>query len=152
MAVCPTPGACSTRIHKTENSAWRVYSFSRAGQSPGWRSVVGQHSGPSRGRVRPADRPTGIVAAKYDAGGGGGVSLRYRGGPHLRYVFRGRRGLFLRPPHVRDFVKEGYFFVPRYEVWGSKSPYNPGNIRGSDAEWLPKWLRANEFAAATCCR
>ena len=64
----------------------------------------------------------------------GGGALRYRGGPHLRYVFRGRRGLFLRPPHVRDFVKEGYFFVPRYEVWGSKSPYNPRNIRGSDAE------------------
>ena len=56
------------------------------------------------------------------------------GGPHLRYVFRGRRGLFLRPPHVRDFVKEGYFFVPRYEVWGSKSPYNPRNICSSDAE------------------
>ena len=73
-------------------------------------------------------------------GGGGGGALRYRGGPHLSYVFRGRRGLFLRPPHVRDFVKEGYFFVPRYEVWGSKSPYNPRNIRGSDAEWLPKWL------------
>ena len=66
---------------------------------------------------------------------GGGGALRYRGGgPHLRYVFRGRRGLFLRPPHVRDFVKEGYFFVPRYEVWGSKSPYNPRNIRGSDIE------------------
>ena len=61
-------------------------------------------------------------------------ALRYRGGPHLSYVFRGRRGLFLRPPQVRDFVKEGYFFVPRYEVWGSKSPYNPQNIRGSDAE------------------
>ena len=60
-------------------------------------------------------------------GGGGGGALGYRGGPHLRYVFRGRRGLFLRPPHVRDFV-------PRYEVWGSKSPYNPRNIRGSDAE------------------
>ena len=60
-------------------------------------------------------------------------ALRYRKGPHLRYVFR-RRGLFLRPPHVRDFVKEEYFFVPRYEVWGSKSPYNPRNIRGSDAE------------------
>ena len=41
---------------------------------------------------------------------------------------------FLRPPHVRDFVKEGYFFVARYEVWGSKSPYNPRNIRGCDAE------------------
>ena len=67
-------------------------------------------------------------------GGGGGGALRYRGGPHLRYVFRGRRGLFLRPLHVRDFVKEGYFFVPRYEVWGSKSPYNPRNIRGSKAE------------------
>ena len=61
-------------------------------------------------------------------------ALRYRGGPHLRYVFRGRRGLFLKPPHVRDFVKEGYFFLPRYEVWGSKSPYNPRNIRDSDAE------------------
>ena len=52
-------------------------------------------------------------------GGGGGGALRYRGGPHLRYVFRGV--FFLRPPHVRDFVKEGYFFVPRYEVWGAKS-------------------------------
>ena len=130
-----------------KNSAC-VYSFSRAGQSPGGRSVVGQHSGPSRGRVRPADRPTGIVTSKYDArggGGGGGGALRYRGGPHPRYVFRGRRGLFLRPPHVRDFVKEGHFFVPRYEVWGSKSPYNPGNIRGSDAEcsrsiWLTSLL------------
>ena len=61
-------------------------------------------------------------------------ALRYRVGPHLSYIFHGRRGLFLRPPHVRDFVKEGYFFVPRYEVWGSKSPYNPRNIRGSDAE------------------
>ena len=50
------------------------------------------------------------------------------GGGHLRYVS------FLRPPHVRDFVREGYFSVPRYEVWGSKSPYNPRNIRGSDAE------------------
>ena len=64
----------------------------------------------------------------------GGGALRYRGGPHLSYVFRGGRGLFFRPPHVRDFVKEGYFFVPWYEVWGSKSPYNPRNIRGSDAE------------------
>ena len=28
--------------------------------------------------------------------GGGGGALRYRGGPHLRYVFRGRRGLFFK--------------------------------------------------------
>ena len=60
------------------------------------------------------------VAKILDSRGGGGA-LRYRGdGAHLRYVFRGRRGLFLRP-YVRDFVKEGYFLVPRYEVWGSKS-------------------------------
>ena len=75
-----------------------------------------------------------FVKVTFLPGGGGGGALRYRGGPHLRYVFRGRRGLFLRPPHVRDYVKEGYFFVPRYEVWGSKSPYNPRNIHGSDAE------------------
>ena len=49
--------------------------------------------------------------------GGGGGALRYRGGPHPRYIFCGRR-FFLRPPQVRDFVKEWYFFVPRYEVWG----------------------------------
>ena len=58
--------------------------------------------------MRPADRPTRIVAAKYDApggGGGGGAHSGTEGGPHPRYVFRGRRGLFLRPPHVRDFVK-----------------------------------------------
>ena len=26
-----------------------------------------------------------------------------------------KKGSFLKPPHVRDFVKEGYFFLPRYE-------------------------------------
>ena len=89
------------------------------------------------------------VASDLELGGGfrPGRALRYRGGPHLSYVFRGRRGLFWRPPHVRDFVKEGYFFVPRYEVWGLKSPYNPRNIRGSDAEWLPKYL-----GFRVCCR
>ena len=56
-------------------------------------------------------------------------------------------GVFFKTSHVRDFVKEGYFFVRRYEVWGSKSPYNPRNIRGSDAEWLPKWL-----GFRVCCR
>ena len=71
--------------------------------------------------------------------GGGGWAVRYKGEPHLRYVFRGRRGLFLRAPHVRDFVKKkGYYFVPRYDVWGSNSPYNPRNISGSEDEWLPK--------------
>ena len=49
-------------------------------------------------------------------------ALRYRGGPHLRYVFRGRRGIFLRPPHVRDFVKEGYFFCTQVRSMGVKIP------------------------------
>ena len=64
--------------------------------------------------------------------GGGGTQVHRGAAPSLR-ISR-KKGSFLRPPHVRDFVKEGYFFVPRYEVWGSKSPYNPRNIRGSDAE------------------
>ena len=71
---------------------------------------------------------------KCPGGGGGGGAVRYRVGPHLRYVFRGRRDLFLRPPHVRDFVKEGYFLVPRYKVWESEPAYTPRNIRRPDAE------------------
>ena len=64
--------------------------------------------------------------------GGGGTQVQRGVAPALR-ISR-KMGSFLRPPHVRDFVKEGYFFVPRYEVWGSKSPYNPRSLRGSDAE------------------
>ena len=37
-----------------------------------------------------------------------------------------RRGLFLRPMHVRDFVKEGCFFVPRYEIWGLMADFKFG--------------------------
>ena len=78
-----------------------------------------------------------IAYISHSLGGGGGL-LRYRGG-RTRVTHFAEEGVFLRPPHVRDFVKEGYFFVPRYEVWGGggggwKSPYNPRNIRGSDAE------------------
>ena len=80
--------------------------------------------------------PSAIVQPGSDPGGGRGHS-RTEGG-RTRVTYFAEKGLFLRPPHVRDFVKEGYFFVPRYEVWGSKSPYNPRNIRGSDAELLPK--------------
>ena len=76
-------------------------------------------------------------------------ALRYRGGggAHLRYVFRRRTGIFLRPLHVRDFVKEGYFFVPRYEVWGQ----NPLTIHETYAALTPSDSRsiwASEFAAA----
>ena len=49
-------------------------------------------------------------------GGGGGTQVQRGAAPSLR--IRRKKGSFIRPPHVRGFVKEGYFFVPRYEVWG----------------------------------
>ena len=80
---------------------------------------------------------TNYFSQNFNARGGG--ALRYRGGPHLSYVFRGRRGLFLRPPHVRDFVKEGYFFVPRYEVCGQ----NPLTIHEIYAAVTPSDSRSD---------
>ena len=47
-------------------------------------------------------------------GGGGGRHLDTEGGRTRVTYFA--EGYFLRPSHVSDFVKEGYFFVPRYEV------------------------------------
>ena len=92
-----------------------------------------------------------IVGLEYirpGGGGGGGGALRYRGGPHPRYVFRGRRGRFYRPPHVRDFVKEGY---PGTKYGGQ----NPLTIQETYAALTPSDSRsdwASEFAAPTCCR
>ena len=74
-------------------------------------------------------------------------ALRYRGGSHLRYVFRGRRGLFLRPPHVRDFVKEGYILYPGTKYGGQ----NPLTIHKIYAALTPSDCQsdwASEFAAA----
>ena len=47
---------------------------------------------------------------------------------HLMITSREMSITFLRGSGT-DFVKEGYFFVSKYEVWGSKSLYNPRNIR-----------------------
>ena len=47
---------------------------------------------------------------------GGGTQVQRGAAPAVQ-ISR-KKGSFLGPPHVRDFVKEGYFFVPRYEVWG----------------------------------
>ena len=85
-----------------------------------------------------------------DPGGGGGGHSGTEGGgggggggraPSLR-ISR-KKGYFLRPPHVRDFVKEGYFFVPRFEVWGSIHEIYASDSR---SDW------ASESAATTCCR
>ena len=47
--------------------------------------------------------------------GHGGTPVHRGAAPAWRIS---RKKFFLRPPHVRDIVKEWYFFVPRYEVWG----------------------------------
>ena len=82
---------------------------------------------------------------------------RYRGGPRPRYVFRGMMGLFLRPPYVRDLVKEGYFFVPSAKHGGGRGGgenlltmiheiYDALTPSDSQSDW------ASEFATtATCC-
>ena len=51
------------------------------------------------------------VAPGGGGGGGGGTQVQKGAAPSLR--ISQKKGSFLRPPHVRDFVKEGYFFVPR---------------------------------------
>ena len=80
-------------------------------------------------------------------GGWGGGELRYRGGAHLSYVFRGRRGHFLRPLHVRDFVKEGYFLYQGTKYGGQ----NPLTIHEIYAALAPSDSRsdwASKSAAA----
>ena len=59
-----------------------------------------------------------ICAVNCPGGGGeeGVTQVPRRAAPALR-ISR-KKESFLRLPHVRDIVKEGYFFVPRYEVWG----------------------------------
>ena len=63
-----------------------------------------------------------------------------------------KMGSFLRPPHVRDFVIEWYFFAPMYRVGGGgEGVENPLTIHevyaaltSSDSQ--SNW--ASEFAAA----
>ena len=45
-------------------------------------------------------------------------ALRYRGGRTRVNTYFTEEGVFLRPPHVRDFVKKMVLFVSRYEVCG----------------------------------
>ena len=52
--------------------------------------------------------------------GGGGTQVQKGAAPALR-ISR-KRGSFLRPSHVRDFVKDGYYFVRSYEVWRGENP------------------------------
>ena len=53
----------------------------------------------------------------FSRGGGGGGTQVHRGAASALHISR-KKGSSLRPPHGRNFVKEGYFFVPRHEIWG----------------------------------
>ena len=80
-------------------------------------------------------------------GGGGVGGTRVQRGAAPALSISRKKGSSLRPPHVRDFVKEGYFFVPRYEVWGE----NPLTIHEIYTALTPSDSRsdcASEFAAA----
>ena len=63
----------------------------------------------------------------YWCPGGGGESGTEGAAPAEEEVF-------FKTSACPRFWKRRVLFVPRYEVWGSKSPYNPRNIRGSDAD------------------
>ena len=69
---------------------------------------------------KPIFRGTSTIDPGDTPGGGGGAQVQKGAAPALR-ISR-KKGSSLRPSHVRDFVKEGDSFVPRYEVWGVKIP------------------------------
>ena len=77
-------------------------------------------------------------------------------GGRTRVTYFGRKRSFLRPRHVRKFVKEGYFFVPRYKVkGGGGGGKNTHTIHEIYAALTPSDSQsdlASEFAAANCCR
>ena len=68
---------------------------------------------PMSGRKSQVSRQTQLCCP-----GGGGVSGSEGG--RTRVPFFAEEMVFSRPPHVHDFVNEGYFFVPRNEVWVAK--------------------------------
>ena len=79
-------------------------------------------------------------------GGGGGGNWVQRGAAPALRISR-MKGSFLRPPHVRDFVKEGYFLCPGTKYGGEKSLtiheiYTALTPSDSRSDW------ASEFAAA----
>ena len=89
-----------------------------------------------------------IKKKKLDPWGGGGGGTQVQRGAAPALCISRMKGSFFRPLQVRDFVKEGYFFVPRYEVWGVKIHKIYAALTPSDS--LSYW--ASVFSATTCCR
>ena len=69
--------------------------------------------------------------------GGGGHSGTEGAAPALR-ISR-KKGSFLRPPHVRDFVKEEYFLYPGTKYGGQ----NPLTIHEIYAALTPSYSRSD---------
>ena len=67
--------------------------------------------------------------AQQSGGGGGGGGCQVQKGGRTRVTYFAKEGVLSKTSACPRFVKEGYFFVPRYEVWAWKSPYNPRNRR-----------------------
>ena len=70
-------------------------------------------------------------------GGGGGGALGYRGGPHPRYIFRGRRGLFKTSACTR-FCKRRVLFCTQVRSMGVKVPLQYSSAPpppGAEACW-----------------
>ena len=95
--------------------------------------------------------PSGHNVDTVPRGGGGHSGTE--GAAHALRISR-KKGYFLRPPHVRDLVKEGYFFVPRYEEWGVEIPLQSTKYRRlwcrvtPEVTGLPSLLPPRKLAAA----
>ena len=84
-------------------------------------------------------------------GGGGGGALRYRGGPHLRYAFRGGRDFFKTSACPR-FCKRRVLFCTQVRSMGGEDPLTIHETYAALTPSDPRSDWASEFAAATCCR
>ena len=73
-------------------------------------------------------------------GGGGGGCCQVQRGPAPGLRISRKKGSFLKPPPDSPrFVKEGYFSVPWYKVWGE----NPHTIHEISAALTPSDSRSD---------
>ena len=87
-------------------------------------------------------------------GGGGGGALRFRGGSHPRYVFRGK-GVFFKTSACQRFCKNRTLFCTQVQSMGGGGGGAGVKICSQYTKYTPSDSRsdwASKFAAATCCR
>ena len=79
--------------------------------------------------------------------GGGGTQVQKGAAPSLR-ISR-KKGSFFKTSACPRFCKRRVLFCTQVRSMGVKIPLQSTKYTQL---WLPKWLGAYEFAAATCCR